>query len=137
MIALDTRCRDILVLLLESRTALASGEIASQLNITPRMVRYSLRSIEKWLQEKDSRLVKKPGHGILIDTPDRVKRDLIRELENLTGYPLLLSPVERSRILTLSLLTSSQPLLVKQFKRQLNVSRTTVYINCISNKYPV
>jgi transcriptional antiterminator len=95
MIALNTRCRDILMLLLQSQTPLASAEIASQLDITPRMVRYSLRSIERWLQEKDVRLIRKPRCGILIDAPGQVKRDLIRELEQLTGYSLLLSPSER------------------------------------------
>jgi mannitol operon transcriptional antiterminator len=126
MIALDTRCRDILVLLLQSQTPLASEEIASQLGITPRMVRYRLRSIERWLQENSVCLTKTPGCGIFIAAPGRVRKDLIGELERLTGYPLLLSPNERLHMLVLSLLTSDQPLLVKQFERQLNVSRTTV-----------
>ena len=82
MVALDTRCRDILMLLLESKATLASGEIASQLTITPRMVRYSLRSIEEWLWENDVHLIKKPGRGILIDAPGRVKRDLNRVMLN-------------------------------------------------------
>ena len=126
MIVLDTRCRDILMLLLESKTTLASGKIALQLNITPRMVRYSLPSVEKWLQGKDIRLIKKPGHGIFIDAPDQVKRDLIRELEYLTGYSLLLSPCERLHILIVCLMMNDQPLLAKQLESRLGVSRTTV-----------
>lgn len=126
MVPLDTRCRDILILLLESSAPLASKQIAGQLDITPRMVRYSLGKIEKWLQENSARLTKAPGRGILIDASERVRRDLIRQLENPTAYPPLLSPTERFQILTLSLLSSGQPLLVKQIKRDLNVSRTTV-----------
>lgn len=126
MIALDTRRRDILLILLRSPTPLASAEIASQLNITPRMVLYSLRAIERWLQARDVSLIKKPHYGIFIDAPARTKRDLIRELECLTGYPLVLSPSERLRIIALALLTNDQPLLVKQLKRRLCVSRPTV-----------
>ena len=123
------------MLLLQSQTPLASAEIASQLDITPRMVRYSLRSIERWLQEKDIRLIRKPRFGILIDAPGRVKRDLIGELEQLTGYSLLLSPSERLHILVLCLLMNDQPLLIKQLEPRLGVSRPTVLkdINKVEN----
>jgi len=90
------------------------------------MVRCSLRGIERWLGKRGVRLTKKPGCGILIDAPDQVKRDLIGELEHLTGYTLLLPPSERLHILVLSLLMSDQPLLVKQLGPRLGVSRTTV-----------
>jgi len=90
------------------------------------MIRYNLHAIEMWLQARDVSLIKKPNYGILIDASARVKRDLIRELEHLTGYSLILSPTERLYIIILSLLINEQPLLVKQLERQLCVSRPTV-----------
>ncbi len=126
MIALDACRRNVLVLLLQSQNPLTAAEIASRLDMTARMVRYRLRSIERWLQARNVQVIKKPGYGILIEAPDQVKKNLIRELEHLSGYPLLLSPVERLYILILSVLTSDQPLLVKQFQHRLCVSRTTV-----------
>ena len=126
MATLNARCLDILRLLLPSQRPLASAEIASQLGITARQVRYSLRRIETWLEKRDVRVTKKPGCGILIDAPNQLKSDLIRELENLNGCPPLLSPDERLHILVFSLLVDDQPLLVKHLEPQLGVSRTTV-----------
>jgi len=113
------------MLLLQSERPLASAEIASQLGLTPRMVRYNLPSIEKWLATKDAQLIKS-GYGVSIDAPDRVRRNLASAVERLTGYPLLLSPTERLHLLLLFLLMSDEPLLIKQLQRRLNVSRTTV-----------
>jgi transcriptional antiterminator/mannitol/fructose-specific phosphotransferase system IIA component (Ntr-type) len=90
------------------------------------MVRYTLRDVERWLQERNARLIRKPGRGILIEVPGRLKRDLIGELESLTGYTLFLSPTERLHLLVLSLLMSDRPLLAKQLELRLGVSRTTV-----------
>jgi mannitol operon transcriptional antiterminator len=126
MVTLNARCRDILTLLLQSQTPLASAEIAQQLGVTPRQVRYSLRDIETWLEKRDVHLIKRPGCGILIDAPDRLKSELVRELEHLSDHPLSLSPCERCHILVLSLLVNDQPLLVKQLEPRLGVSRSTV-----------
>jgi mannitol operon transcriptional antiterminator len=126
VIALNTRCRNILMLLLQSERPLASREIALKLGITPRMVRYSLRDAERWLEEEGVCLARKRGRGILIDAPSEVRRALIGELEQLTGYSLKLSPSERLHILILALLMSDQPLLAKQLEPRLGISRLTV-----------
>ena len=126
MVTLNTRCRDILMLLLQSQSHLTSVEIAARLDITPSMVRYTLHDIETWLQGKDICLIRKPGYGTFVDAPAGVKTELVEELERLNDYALLLSPWERMYVLIFSLLMSEQPLIVKQLEPRLGVSRPTV-----------
>ena len=126
MISLDTRSRDILWMLLQSEAPLPASDIASQLSVTPRMVHYCLGKVERWLATGKVRLVKKPGVGICLDAPAQTRARLSGQLENLSGYPLLLSPGERVYTLTLLLLTVGEPIQIKQLQRYLGVSRTTV-----------
>jgi transcriptional antiterminator len=127
MAALDTRSRDILLILLESETPISSTEIAMRLGTTSRVIYYSLRSIDYWLGRKGYAVFKKPGIGIFLDITPEVKKDLIAEVEKISGYDLILTPLERIRLLTISLLTEDQPLLVKSIAPQMGVSRPTVF----------
>lgn len=124
--SLSTRQCAVLRILLDMDNLITMSGIASQLEITPRMVRYDFRAIERWLQARDVQLIKKPNYGVFIEAPREVKIDLIRELEHLAGYRLILSPTERLHISILCLLTCEQPLLIKQLEPRLGVSRPTV-----------
>lgn len=125
MIMLDGLCRDILVLLLQSQRPMSSSHIASKLNTTARVVYYNLSRVQKWLASKGVRLVKKPGYGVFIDASTPVLRSLLSELEEPAVYRPF-SSSERWRLLTLWLLKSDGPLVIKQFEQLLNVSRVTV-----------
>lgn len=127
MAALDTRSRDILLTLLNSETPISSTEIAMRFGTTPRVINYSLRSVEYWLGRKGYTVTKKSGIGILLDIPRDEKKALITEVEKISGYDLILKPLERVRFLTLSLLTEDQPLLVKSIAPKMGVSRPTVF----------
>ena len=126
MNSLDTRARDILISLLHAEKPLPAREIASQLGITPRAVNYSLNNMEPWLNERDIQIQKKPGAGILINAPEVKKKSIVSELHKLSGYSLVLSPIERQRFLLLSLLTDNEPILSKIAARSLGVSRPTI-----------
>jgi len=125
--SLDTRSRDILIILLNATEPLSSVEIAVRLQSTPRKVNYALRSLELWLKQKGYCLSKKKGVGIFLDIQNENKKILKKELEKIEGYELILSPAERIRSLLLALLTESQPLLVKSIAPQLGVSRPTIF----------
>ena len=126
MPTLDTRARDILVSLLHAEKPLATKEIANQLGLSTRAVNYSLNNMASWLNDRDIRLQKKPGSGVTIDATLEEKENLALELQNLTGYSLVLSPVERQRYLLLSLLTDDEPVLSKIAAGALGVSRPTI-----------
>ncbi|MFH2038767.1 MAG: BglG family transcription antiterminator [Chloroflexota bacterium] len=126
VITLNTRSRNVLMMLLQTSKPLASAEIASTLNLTPRIIRYTTNEIKKWLEERNIVLISRPGYGMEIIVPSGVRADLLRELENLTGYPLELSQTERMQTVVLTLLTTNQPVPVSEFEQQLGVSRTIV-----------
>lgn len=127
MVALDSRARDILLAILHADSPLSTPDIAAQLSTTPRMVQYALRSVEQWLNRKGVSLEKKTGVGVFINLPHTEKRELAREVEFISGYQLILSPIERVRYLTIALLTDEQPILVKSIAPKLGVSRPTVF----------
>ena len=127
MAALDSRSRDILLILLNSDTPISTTEIAMRLGTSARVINYALRGMEVWLKQKGSSLTKKSGIGIRLDIPPQEKKDLKTALEKISGYDLILTPQERVRFLTLSLLTEAEPILVKSIAPRLGVSRPTVF----------
>lgn len=125
MIALDSRRLSILTHLLQASSPLSTAEVAEQLGLSARMVRFALDDVGAWLNARHVNLIRRSGYGLEIDVSDDLKQTLLDELAKLTGYSILLSPSERLHILLLSLLTNDEPALVKQFEILLNVSRTT------------
>lgn len=127
MVVLNTRSRDILLILLRSSEPLGSKVIAQQLAITPRMVRYNIDTITKWLAKRGGKLVTKPNYGLFVEAENGLKQELIHEIENLSGYPLKLSSDERWRIISLKLLLTDGPISASRIMDQLHISRTTLF----------
>jgi mannitol operon transcriptional antiterminator len=126
MVSLSTRQCAILRELLLAERPVTTSQVASRLEITPRMVRYDLAAIKSWLGDRDVRLIKKPNYGLQVGASGEIRADLHGELNQLTGYRLVLSPAERVHVLILSLLTSDQPLLARQLGPRVGVSYPTV-----------
>lgn len=126
MVTLNIRTRNILILILKSPGPISSKEIASTLGITPRMVMYCSQTIELWLQERGFQLTKTPGSGFFIDLPDELRDAYIQELAGLSGYSLVLNPIDREYFIILSLLTEAEPVLIKQLANELGVSHPTL-----------
>ena len=126
MVLLDTRCRSILKILLQCDSPLTLAGIASQLAITPRMVRYSLVKVERFLKDSDLDLIKKPRYGIKIDAPRDVREGLLLQLHQTKGQSIVLSPSLRMQAILYYLLLGDEPVLVKQLEMLLNVSRVTI-----------
>jgi len=95
MAALDTRSRDILLILLNSEVPISCNEIAMRLGTSPRVINYSLRGVEIWLGQRGQSLIKKSGIGNFLDIPASKKKSLIKEVEKISGYDLILNPKER------------------------------------------
>ena len=127
MTALDSRSKTILLALLNSNGAVSAAVIAEQMQTTPRIIRSSLQRIEYWLAIKGLRVKKQPGIGMSIDIPPEERQRIVREIENINSYDLILSREERVRLLTIALLTAEEPLLVKCFAPRLGVSRPTLF----------
>ena len=128
MAPLDTRSRDILMVLLQAALPIPVRQVAEQLEITPRMMRSSLDVIEAWLGERGARLVRKPNFGVYIEAAQADKENLIRDLSKQKEYLLYLSPIERVNVLILMLLRASEnPLPIDQIEPVLGISRPTLF----------
>lgn len=127
MIGLDRLSRDILMILLRSSGPKASKDIASLLDITKRMVRYRQDLIQKWLEIREADLIVRPNYGIEIQASKEQKQTLIQELENTSGYSLILSKEERAQLLIFALLLDDSPLTSTDLVDELGISRTTLY----------
>ena len=127
MTHLDTRSRDVLNVLLQTQAPIALRQIADQLEITPRMMRVSLDTIQFWLEERGAGLVRKPNFGIQIKATPVQRSQFKNELRNQKEYLLYLSPVERIDILILILLLELEtPLLPEKIEPVLGISRPTL-----------
>jgi len=127
MTALDSRSITILLDILKSSGPISAASIAERMRTTPRIIRSSLARIENWLARRNLTIRKQPGKGLSINLSDIERRQLIREVENITSYNLILTREERVRRLIIALLTAEEPLLVKCFAPNLGVSRPTLF----------
>lgn len=131
-IRLNSRCIDILSLLIEAEKQLPAASIAEQLEISPRMVRSSLALCEKWLLEHNFLLNKVPGAGISIVGPAEERGKIARMIREYRDPQPWLSPSERQAALLLTLLFAEKPLKLAQIQQALHVSRSTA-INAIDD----
>ncbi len=127
-VRLNSRCLDVLSLLVASEGPVAAADIGNQLQISARMVRSSLAPAGEWLQDKNVTLQQVPGRGLYLDGPARSKRDLAEAIRAYDRPLLCLSTSERLQIALLILCFAAGPVQVKQLQQALNVSRATAFI---------
>ena len=125
MVTLDSRCREIVLLLLQSEKPITTQDIASELGINSRMVRYSFKKVKLWFKENEAALISKPNYGFLIDCEPDVRAKIISGFKIQSNDNILL-PSERLHVVILALLIEEEPVLVKQLEHKLDVSRPTI-----------
>lgn len=126
MIALTTRQRDILKLLVEMDAPLGASELAAQMKLTARQVNYNLEGVARWLSDRQVALKVTPGVGIELDCPADKSSALIQELDAESRLQIVLTSGERQQLLALTLLDENEPLISHHLHQLLQVSRTTV-----------
>ncbi len=126
MSALTTRQRDVLRLLLDANSPLATAAVAQQLQLTPRQVNYSLKGVQRWLTQHDVTLSVTPGVGAQLVTTDEKSNLLVETLKSDNSYQLVLDPAQRQQLFLFYLLTTDDPVILYQLQQQSQVSRTTI-----------
>jgi transcriptional antiterminator len=123
---LDTRQARIVRRLLDTLGPTSVEDLASELKLTERMVRYSLEAIDGLLVDHGLRLARRRGVGIWIEGPPGARADLGDALAASAG-PAVLDPVERrGRILLALLVASPEPVRSEAIEARLDVSRATI-----------
>lgn len=126
-IRLNTRQRDILLALLESKMPLTLASLAAQLNLSPRIIRYNLETVKTWLCHAEVPVVHKQGYGIIVEASQTERRRLVARIDDLEDVELLLTPKQRLRSVLLDLLASSGPITSSEMAERTKVSRTTIF----------
>ncbi len=126
MIALTTRQRDILKVILDVNRPIGSVEMAGMLHLTPRQVNYSLQGVKVWLQQHDQDLVVLPGVGFAVPTSAQQAQALFEEVNQHFGVQIVLSVSQRQQLLALFLLTRSEPFILSQLEEIAQASRMTL-----------
>jgi mannitol operon transcriptional antiterminator len=126
MISLTTRQRDLLQYLLTTETAVVTADMGRQAGLTPRQVTYSLKPVKLWLVEHGADLEMTPGVGVQVACAPSYRKNLLSELAAQENIRLQLTPGQRQQLLTLNLLTVTQPLILYQLQQESGVSRTTI-----------
>jgi mannitol operon transcriptional antiterminator len=124
-IRLNSRCLEILSLLVSYDAPLAATNIASRLNLSPRMVRTSLSSTSQWLQGQGISLSRVPGRGYSLLGSAQSKKSLAEAIRTYDQPLPWLSSSERLYVVLLALFFAQEPIQIKQLQEALNLSRTT------------
>ena len=114
-------------ILLNKREPISIKSIADELDLTPRIVNYSIKRLEQWVGARGISILKKSGVGWWIEATEEQRENLKSEVECTGGYNLILSREERVRLLIYALLTETRPLNMQMFAPKLGVSRPTIY----------
>ena len=123
---LDSRQARIARILLDSRSVASVDQLASELQLTERMVRYGLPSIETYLAERGLHVMKRRGVGVWIEGDGSVRAAVRAELDTTHG-PAVLDPLDRqSRVLLALLEAAPGAVRSETLEAQLDVSRPTV-----------
>ena len=123
---LDSRQAGIARLLLAASKVASLEQVASELNLTPRVVRYNLPSVEAYLADRGLRLRKRRGIGVWIEG-DVSTRGAVRDgLDSAPGPAVLDSADRQSRVLLALLESAPDALRSETLEARLGVSRPTV-----------
>jgi len=122
---INSRCREILQKILDSPDYISAAELSRKLELSPRQIRYSCQKINSWLEDRGVVFAVKPGMGFSLEVTDCKKAQLRKELKANKWTIENLTPQERLYWIILTLLDKDQPIVAKQFSRQLKISRTT------------
>jgi transcriptional antiterminator len=123
---LDTRQARIARRLLETVGPASVDDLAIELRLTDRMVRYNLASVESVFREHGLHLARRRGVGIWVEGTPLARSELLAALHDAPG-PAVLDPTDRrGRILLALLIASPGPLRSEALEERLGVSRPTI-----------
>jgi mannitol operon transcriptional antiterminator len=126
MMALTTRQRDILQIMLEGTKPFSSAELAGLLNLTPRQVNYSIKGVRVWLNQHHQALKTIPGSGFAVEIQADQAHKLSQEIRGTSAVQIILSASQRQQLLALFLLSQAEPNILSQLEQQAQVSRVTI-----------
>ena len=126
MVALTTRQRDILRILLNTDKPIRTADLAEEIHLTARQVNYSMRGVRSWLKQENVALQSTPGLGVTLKCQPEKKTSLVVELEKSDNVQLVLITEQRQQLICFLLLIEREPVILTRIGLHLKISRSTV-----------
>lgn len=126
MTPLDSRVIRIVRWLLGQTSARRTADLAADLGLSQRIVRYRLGAVENYLADFDATLERRRGAGIVVIADDETRHAILDDLESRDDTPRVYAPEERSRLMIAGLLWASPGLTsLDDLHVDLGVSKTS------------
>jgi hypothetical protein len=126
VLPLDTRQTRIARRLLDAGSPMNVETLASELDLTPRVVRYNLGSVDAFMRSSGLRLVRRRGVGVWLDGDATTRRELLGRLDDAVGPAVVDATDRRARIIIALLDAFPEPVRLESLEVDLGVSRPTV-----------
>lgn len=126
MVSMTVQQRDILQTLLRQETPATLADLGTAANLTARQVVYRLTGVKAWLEQHHVRMDSRPGVGYTVVCTPAERRALLVELQGASGFNLTLTAGQRMQLLALKMLTTDEPIILKQIQQWITISRATV-----------
>ena len=126
VLPLDTRQARIARRLLDGTAPTSADALATELSLTPRVVRYNLASVEAFLRTGGLRLVRQRGVGLWLEGTGTTREALLARLDANVGPAVVDAVDRRSRIIVALLDAFPEPVRLETLEVALGVSRPTV-----------
>ncbi|MBA4493904.1 BglG family transcription antiterminator [Paenactinomyces guangxiensis] len=123
---ITSRSHKMLCMILNSQEPIRIKDIARELQVSERTVKYDLESVRSWLNSHQIELHSKPNKGIWIGGEPATRHNLQRILEKSGETNVFLQPQERVKYLMLELLLQDRFIKMDELAVNLNVSRNTL-----------
>ncbi len=123
---LDSRVVRIVRWLLSQTEARSTADLATDLVLSERAVRYRLSAVQNFLQTHGAELHRQRGSGLSITADADARAAILAELEERTAAPRVYAPEEREHLLLDALLWSHPSTIsLDRLNEQLEVSKTS------------
>jgi len=126
VVPLDSRQASITRLLLTEERPSTVEAIASELNLTGRIVRYNLPSIDTYLRPEGLRVMRRRGVGVWVQGDEDRRHALLSALGSVAGPRVLDGDDRKLRVLAALLDESPHPVHIADLEEALGASRPTV-----------
>ncbi len=126
VVPLDSRQASITRLLLTEERPSTVEAIASELNLTGRIVRYNLPSIDTYLRPEGLRVMRRRGVGVWVQGDEDRRHALLSALGSVAGPRVLDGDDRKLRVLAALLDRSPRPVQIADLEEALGASRPTV-----------
>ena len=125
-IEIDTRVIRIARWLVNQETPRSTAELASDLGLSQRVVRYRLSTVDRYLRSHGSCLTKRQGFGLQVEASNELRKTIMADLMSRPQAPRVYAPSERTRLLLAALLWTAPGLTsLEELHEELEVSKSS------------